>query len=374
MTALQVNQEDESIKELFGDVETRWYQMAALHRVEDALRDGFKRILVVAPTGAGKTITSGLIFSSPEIRKILKVPANRKLRLLFIAHKHRLLSQAEKAYADASGIELIVQSAFSAIPEKVMKEGWDITCIDEAHHEAMATIQYRLEQLIEHPIIGLTATQDRADGCLIKFEIIIETITRQQAVEEGFLAETDLRSFIDTPKKDKIDIITDIYDNFGDQFGQTMTFVRTKAEVAAVTRMLVANGEIAVGILNQSEKELDRLLDQFSEGKVKWLINCNKINEGVDVQGCTDVLLGRQFGSYPQLNQVIGRASRPDSECRVWELINPLSGSNLDTTVVVGEPKSHYLYSKRKGAWERREFHYGTSQRAIKSGIQPRFS
>jgi len=103
---------------------------------------------------------------------------------------------------------------------------------------------------------------------------------------------------------------------------------------------------------------LNILLDQFSEGAVQFIVNCNKINEGVDVKGCTDVLLGRQFGSYAQLNQVIGRAARPDSPCNVWELINPLSARNLDTTVVVGTPEFHRLVGKEGGQWVERQFNY----------------
>ena len=119
----------------------------------------------------------------------------------------------------------------------------------------------------------------------------------------------------------------------------------------------------AVAILDQSDNELNDLLNQFSAGKVQILLNCNKINEGVDVRGCTDVFLGRSYGSYPQLNQVIGRASRPDSPCNVWELINPLSGRNLDTTVVVGMPERHRLISKRKGKWVEHEFDYVSQSR-----------
>ena len=87
--------------------------------------------------------------------------------------------------------------------------------------------------------------------------------------------------------------------------------------------------------------------------------------------GCTDVILGRQFGSYPQLNQVIGRAARPDSECRVWELINPLSANNLDTTVVVGTPVRHRLVSKLRGEWNEREFNYIHHASAIESAVSP---
>lgn len=380
MTEQVVEQEDIDLEsastdevEMFGENEARWYQVAARNGVADALEHNPKsRVLVVLPTGAGKTLTSGLIFSCPRIRKALGITCGRPLRLLFIAHKHRLLTQAERTYADAENVDFIAQSAFSSLDPSLFDEQgkptWDIACIDEAHHEAMVTIQYHLELLGNKPILGLTATPDRADGCLIKFEHTIEPITREQAVAEGYLAPTRIHSFVDTPSKDKVEILTDIFTNYGDQMGQTMVFVRTKKEVRALHHILKDLGYDVVSILDQTDAEVDQILDDFSEGRYKFVLNCNKINEGVDVKGCTDVVLGRQFGSYPQLNQVIGRASRPDSDCNVWELINPLSARNLDTTVVVGTPEFHRLVSKEKGKWEEYEFDYTGVQR---TGIQP---
>ena len=85
----------EELTELFGDKEVRWYQVAARNGVEEALeQDATARILIVLPTGAGKTITSGLVFSSQRVRAALGLKEGETLRLLFIAHKHRLLSQA----------------------------------------------------------------------------------------------------------------------------------------------------------------------------------------------------------------------------------------------------------------------------------------
>ena len=343
---------------MFGDKKSRWYQIAALHGVEAALEEKISRILIVHPTGAGKTVTSGLVFSSARVRNALNIPAIRKLRLLFITHKGRLLTQAERAYADAANIEFIPQSAFMDIPEDLE---WDISCIDEAHHEAMMTIQYQLDKLGDKPIIGLTATPDRADGMLIKFERIIEPITREEAVAQGFLAKTYINSILDAPSKFKTGVTKRVIDEFGHEFGQTMMFFRTKQEVAEINDYLISLGYDSVAILNQSEKELDIILDDFSAGKHQFIINCNRINEGVDVVGCTDIYLGRQFGSYPQLNQVIGRASRPDSKCIVWELINPIS-KNLDTTVVVGTPQRHRLISKRGTDWHIQKFDYTSTQ------------
>ena len=361
--------------ELYGDKEVRWYQIAARNQVEEELElNSIARILVVLPTGSGKTITSGLIFSSERVRAALGVKPGEKLRLLFIAHKHRLLTQAEQAYAAAEGVEFIEQSAFSDIPADVLEKGWHITCLDEAHHEAMSTIQLHLEKLGDKPIIGLTATPDRADGCVIKFDNIINPISREQAVAEGWLAPTNIHTFVDVPSKDKTDVLTDILTNYADQMGKTMIFVKTKKEVKTITTVLGQLGYIATGILDQKEKELDIILNKFSEGHIQFIVNCNKINEGVDVVGCTDVILGRQFGSYSQLNQVIGRAARPDSDCNVWELINPLSGTNLDTTVVVGTPEYHRLVAKQGGQWVEREFDYVThktnKQLGIASGLR----
>jgi len=202
---LEQTADDESFNEviMYGEKETRWYQVATLHAVEQELEDGTNRILVELPTGSGKTITSGLIFSSDRVRKALGVTGNRPLKLLFIAHKHRLLTQAERAYADASNVEFIPQSAFSSIPQDLE---WDVALLDEAHHEAMVTLQYHLEILGNKPIIGLTATPDRADGCLIKFEAIINPISREQAVAEGWLAETELNSILDTNAQDKVPV------------------------------------------------------------------------------------------------------------------------------------------------------------------------
>lgn len=361
---------NETLVEMYGEKEVRWYQIAARNEVEYELEQNpCARILVQMPTGVGKTVTSGIIFSSYRVRKALGVADGEPLRLLFIAHKHRLLTQAEQAFAAAENVIFIQQSCFSQIPQDVLDAGWHITCLDEAHHEAMSTIQYHLELLGDKPLIGLTATPDRADGCLIKFDIVVNPISREQAVLEGWLAPTRIHTFVDVPSKDKIQILTDIFENYAHQMRQTMVFVKTKREIKAVTEILTNLGYIAVGILTQSNDEVNRLLDAFSESRVEFLVNCRKINEGIDVVGCTDIVLGRQVGSYTDLNQIIGRAARPDSACNVWELINPLSGTNFDTTVVVGTPEFHRLISKKGTTWIEREFDYVTHNTTKQLGI-----
>lgn len=351
--------EDFNVEEFYGEKPLRWYQVAARNQAIQAIYDGVKRVLIVLPTGAGKTITVAALLNNSDMRNALGVKGTT-LRVLFVAHKHRLLTQAESTFLTESGVELMPQSMMSDISPEYIKKGWDIIVLDESHHEACLSFQLQLDHFGDMPIIGLTATPDRADGCLIKFETIVAPISREQAVREGFLAPTQLYSFVDAPAKDKTFILKDIFDSYADQMGQTMVFVRTKREVRIIAEYLKDQGYTSVAVLGQSEKELDKILNDFSTGVYQFIVNCNKINEGVDVAGCESVVLGRQFGSYPQLNQVIGRAARPDSDCRVWELINPLYGYNLDTTVIVGTPETHKLIYRKNGQWNEEVFDYTT--------------
>lgn len=353
---------DEFIQEFFGVKELRWFQIAARNQCIKYVEAGAKRIMIVQPTQTGKTVTIACSLTHPDMRKALGVSCNRPLRVLFVAHTHRLLTQADQTFADENNVHLIPQSMMSDIPQSVLDEGWDVTVLDECHHEACSSFQYHLEQLGNKVVIGLTATPTRADGCVIKFDHIIDIISREQAVLEGILAPTHIHTFVDSPAKSKVDVITDIVENYGSQMGQTMMFVKSIREVKELTKIIRELGYITIGLTGQSQRELDVLLNKFSEGMIQFVISCDKVGEGVDVSGCDTVFLGRTFGSYTMLNQRIGRASKSDSECHVWELVNPLSGTNLDTTVIVGTPESHRLVSKEGGKWVERHFDYVTHQ------------
>lgn len=359
----------EQITEFYGENELRWYQIACKNQAIDLICEGVRRALIVLPTGAGKTITVAALMDDPRLRGALNVEEGRNLRVYFLAHVHRLLSQAEETFLATNHVDLKIGTPFSKIPETDI-EWADIIIIDEAHHEAMMSVQYQLDTLSAKPIIGLTATPDRSDGMLIKFEEIIHPLTREQAVHEGYLAETSIWSIVDTTGKDKTNISKAVIEEYIHLMGNTMAFFATKKEVRAVADYVNSLGYRAVAVTDQTKQQLDQILNQFSKGEIDWVVNCSRIGEGVDTKGCTTVFLGRQLNSYPLLNQYIGRAARPDSDCQVFELINPLSGNNLDTTVVVGTPKRHVLCATNgRGGFNEKEFDYVGSNTGMTSGV-----
>lgn len=353
----------------------RQYQLDAATKVLNALsvkKDA--RILVMAPTGTGKThIAKGVATDDAIIDLLLEGTGRDTMRIMFKSHRDRLLTQAERVFQDHSYVSE-VKSFESWLANKKGKtrveviyvmlgedapEGCeiDLIMIDEAHHEACMTYQTSLETTGNVPCVGFTATPDRPDGLLIKFDFYIEVMTRLEAVKRGLICETDIKTIVDVGGKDKYNLVREIIDLCGHEFGQTIIYLRTKKEVAKVARMLIDRGYTAHGILNEKGKELDMILDQFSAGEYQFLVNAQKLSEGIDLKGCTDVLIARAIGSYTLLNQIIGRASRPDDpRCVVWELINPMSGDNLDTLVVVTVAKSRELIFKKAGQWERMNF------------------
>lgn len=354
--------------EFYGEKQLRWYQIAARNALIQHLNDGLRRILIVLPTGAGKTLTIAASLSDPDIRKALGVKGNRKLRVFFTAHKHRLLTQAERTFIDSNNVEIIPHSIFSDLPAKEFEKGIDVVVLDESHHEAMASFQYHLEILGDYPIIGLTATAERADGMVIKFQEIVEPISRHEAVEQGYLAQTYLNTVVDSHNKNKVEVTTKLLDTYLDEFKQTLMFYRTKKEAIQVVDYLRSKGKKAIALVSEKASVVEEALEAFNRGEVQFIANCSIISEGVDVKNATHVVLGRAVNSYPLLSQIIGRTSRPDSDSIVFEFINPLSGSNLDTTVVTGTPEEHRLISWRGGKWTERHFDYTSHKNEAQIG------
>ena len=340
-----------ALTESLGAKVARYYQVEAAEQVADYLRKGFTRIEVKMPTGSGKTLTSKLIALSKEVREAIGCGHKEKIRILFLSHRHRLNRQAIEEFLSCESVELIPHSAFSKIPDHIIEQGWDMTFIDECHHEAMLSVQMLLNKLIEHPIIGFTADDERGDGVLCKFERVVCPITEAEAAERGFIEKAGINTVLDTGGTNKVAVALDIIDNYSHCMGNTIVFFRTSTEVREFSKGLKKRG-LTSAVLDEksTESHMDKALNKLSTGKIQYLINCQKIGEGVDVPNCTDVMLMRNFNSKAEKKQYIGRAIRIDSPCGVWELMNPLTDS-IAASECVGGIKYERLIYKRKGEW-----------------------
>lgn len=329
------------------------------------------RTLMVSPTGTGKTIICRLLLENERLREVLLSNKDRTtLRIIYKCHIERLITQARRRFNDKVVAESSIENWKkqdagdpSAIPSTMKVEicyqmysekiddttDIDLIIYDECQHEACNTIQEFLSTAGKFPSLGMTATPERPDNQMIKFDTVIETMSRHEAVLGGFICETDIVTIVDTSTVHKIPLLKDILTHFHAEMGQTMIFVRTKAEIKQSVDFINSFlPEQARGC--QDDDDIDALLDSFGVLEFKFLVSCKKLGEGIDVPNVTDVILARNMGSVIELNQYIGRSARIDvPECRVWEFVNALSNSNLSAIDVIDHPKSHRIVNKVNG-------------------------
>ncbi len=331
------------------DKTPRYYQINAIRSCADYLNNGFRRILYVQPTGTGKTLLSRLTALDVNIRKALGIYGlKRKIRVLFIASQARLLRQAISEFSTCKDVELIAHSAFRDVPDSVIEEGWDMTFIDEAHHEAMVSIQKLLDAVGDKPVFGLTATPDRGDGLLLKFERYIYPITKTEAIRRKFISAPAVTSIIDAGGTNKLAIAKEMVDRYYNEFGQTIVYFKTQKECRDFVDWCTEKKYSAVHLTG--DDNMDELLDAFTAKEFRMVVNCQKLGEGIDILGCTDVLLARQFRSKGEKEQYVGRSIRPDSACNVWEFVNPLT-ENILTKTLFPVVRFHRLVFFRNGVW-----------------------
>jgi superfamily II DNA or RNA helicase len=152
----------------------RDYQDTAIEQVRQAIRAGYRKILVVAPTGSGKTVIAA---------QIVKLAAEKLRRSMFLAHRreliyqcadklvkfgvdHGILMAGEYPYgaADVQVASIQTVCARCITAEKIPLPNSDIVVIDEAHRSLAPTYLTLINHYGEGVVIGLTATPIRGDG------------------------------------------------------------------------------------------------------------------------------------------------------------------------------------------------------------------
>ena len=177
----------------------RPYQIDVIARIKSKVAEGRRRILKVAPTGAGKTITAA---------SLIETAIATGQRVLFLAHRRELIQQAsQKLYA--VGIEHgIIQAGFPTRPgERVQLASNTLharairptpwICRPPILLSSTRRITPRpgptgvLAAYPEAVILGLTATPCRGDGRGLgnAFQSIVETPGRR--ADRGRLSRTD---------------------------------------------------------------------------------------------------------------------------------------------------------------------------------------
>lgn len=328
----------------------RPYQAEAVAGLREAFAAGHKRVLLVAPTGAGKTTVFGYVVAG----------ASRKgKRVCVLAHRRELINQAS-ARLDAYGIDhgVIMGKHWRYQPHQPVQVAsidtlrnrsglfeFDLIVPDEAHRSLSPTYLNFFDEQSSASILGVTATPYRADGrgLGIVYSTLVRMASVRALVDDGFLVRP--RVFApSTPDLDGLKATRGDYDEaelaarvdradlIGDIVGHwqricperpTVAFAVNVAHSHHLVEQFQAAGVRAAHIDGETPAaERQDIIDGLTAGKYQLVSNVNVLAEGTDIPCIAAVIFARPTKSRGLYIQAGGRGLRPadgKSDCIILD-------------------------------------------------------
>jgi DNA repair protein RadD len=192
-------------------IDLRTYQALIVSEFERHVERGERSILLVAPTGSGKTVIGAAI---------INCAIALGHRVLVIAHRREIVAQTRdklvangvnpgivlagfedqlRPYANVqiAGIQTLHARAIRS--NRMPMPAATYLVIDEAHHARASTYQKVLEAYPDAVVLGLTATPVRGDGRGLGniFKTMIEAPQTTELIKLGHLVPTKVYAPVD---------------------------------------------------------------------------------------------------------------------------------------------------------------------------------
>jgi DNA repair protein RadD len=325
-------------------IELRPYQQDAIAEVEQQITAGERRIIIVAPTGAGKTVIGAALINSATNKKVV-----------VLAHTREIIKQtAEKLFAHR--IEHgILQAGFASRPwlpvqiasvqtlwargmrtDRMALPAADLLIVDECHHAPAGTYRKIIAAYPNAVLIGLTATPCRGDGRGLGgiFDTIIECPQVAELIAQKYLVKTRHYAPADPELKgvevrtgdyveaqlaecmDRSDLVGDIVSHWH-RYGErrkTVCFAVNVPHSLHIRDEFLKSGVRAAHLDGSMPKpQRDAALAQLAAGEIDIVTNCMVLTEGWDMPGVGCCILARPTRKMGLYRQMVGRVLRPAS-------------------------------------------------------------
>jgi DNA repair protein RadD len=319
-------------------MQLRPYQLRAIADLRGKIRAGVNALVLVSPTGSGKTVIASHIIDS-------SVALGR--RVLFVAHRKELVDQASAKLSALQVPHGVLMSTYPADPtapvqvasvqtavRRDLPAGFDLVIIDECHHAAAESYSKIIATQPGATVLGLTATAFRADGRGLgdTFGGYVQVATVQELTDMGFLvparywapSAADMRGVRKTAgdydqaecaeRSMKPKLIGDIVAHYrrvapGER---AICFAVNVAHSQAITTAFRAAG-IAADHLDAETPRADRerILAGLAGGRLSVVCNCGILSEGYDNPAVSVCIQARPTMSLGLHLQQVGRVLRP---------------------------------------------------------------
>lgn len=318
----------------------RCYQQKIIDGVIEKLKQGKRRILIVCPTGGGKTV----ITTSLTQRCIDKGKTTN-----FICHRRELIEQTFKTftrnhmnpsfiaggrrYRPGCNVQI---SSINTLVNRIDKVYQPDVCFwDECHHQAASQWEKVFKEFGSSVHIGLTATPVRLDGKSLGdfYDAMVLGPSARWLMDEGFLVEykyfapsqTD-RSKLKFNSKgeateeslEKANFTTSIIGDNVQYYKKhamgkrNVVFARNVKHSMAIVKRYNESGIPAKHLDgNTPVGERSQALKDFADGKILVLSNVDLFGEGFDLPSIEVVSILTVSNSLSRVLQIWGRGLRP---------------------------------------------------------------
>ena len=308
----------------------RPYQADAMQRVADAFDGGARRVLLVLPTGGGKTVCFG------------HAAHGDAGRVAVVAHRRELIRQAHAKIPGsaiyphpATPARVTVGSVQTFARRLARLPRFDLIVLDEAHHAVAGQYEALIASQPGARVLGVTATPERLDGRGLGtvFDTLICGPSTAELTDGGYLVPAVCYGHAAPPNLSGVRKIAGEFStaDLEQVMGKPQLVgdaVQHYERHAAGRRAIVF--ECSVELARQSaaafradgwraaavdgsmpEAERDRAFADFAAGRLQVVTSCSLIDEGLDIPDVGCVVMRRPTASLGRYLQQAGRGLRP---------------------------------------------------------------
>lgn len=331
----------------------RDYQEDCCDRIRGEFRKGLNRVLLVSPTGSGKTV----LFSH-----VTQGAVSRGLKVLLIAHRQEILGQISRCLTQFSvshGLiaaghpfrrdhQVQVASVQTLVRRLDAVPAYDFIVVDEAHHSAASTWCRVFAHFDRARYLGVTATPERLDGRGLGdyYQSLVTGPSVQWLIDNKFLARpvyfvppphqtidlSKVRTLAGDFNKGDLAAAVDLPSITGDAVAhyrerccgqKAIVFCVSLVHAGHVCDQFRTAGFGAAMIDGTlTEEERRTRIEDLESGRVPILVSVDVIGEGLDVGEVSAIISLRPTASLAMAMQHFGRGLRPKANGGVCTVLD----------------------------------------------------
>ena len=317
-------------------------QELALQALDVLHKRNEPRALLVSATGTGKTYLSAF-----------DVAKTNPKRILFLAHRKRILDASLKSYKrllgqqytygmyrpGSDGSEYTCQFAMCSTIvrhlDAINPELFDYIVVDEAHRTGSAGYQKIMAYFRPSFYLGMTATPNRTDGYDVFGlfnHVIAYQITLQDALENEMLVPfhyygiadlsidyeeaDDFALFNKLTSSERVRHVTQKIEEYtvNREDRRGLIFCNRNDEAKSLSEQFNELGYRTIALSGEnSDEERDCAIERLESGELEYIFSVDIFNEGIDIPSVNQIVMLRRTESAIVFVQQLGRGLRKDA-------------------------------------------------------------